>query len=170
MIAIDTQILVFAHRADTQWHERARARIVELAETGTKWAIPLHCLVEFYAKVTHPRLFRPPSTPAQAIAQIEAWLEAPTLMVLGDDVRTWQAMLPLLEAAQIAGERAYDARIAALCLQHGVTELWTSDRDFLAYPALRVRNPLIDIGEAREARATYTPRPSKKAGGRRRTR
>jgi uncharacterized protein len=169
MIAVDTQILVFAHRGDTPWHGRANQRIAELAELGVKWAIPMHCLVEFYAKVTHPRLYKPPSTPAQATDQIEAWLEAPTLMVLGDDVRTWSAMRPLLDAAQIVGEQTYDARIAAVCLQHGVTELWTNDRDFLRFPALRVRNPLIDIHPTRasEAATTYKIDRRKKRARRR---
>jgi predicted nucleic acid-binding protein len=37
----------------------------------------------------------------------------------------------------------HDARIAALCLQHGVRELWSADRDFNRFPALRTRNPLV---------------------------
>ncbi len=84
----------------------------------------------------------------------------------------------LLVAAKIVGARAYDARIAAVCLQYGVTELWTNDRDFLHFPALRVQNPLIDIhptraGEspatdaARSQRST-TPKPERTAPPRRR--
>jgi len=164
MIAVDTQILVFAHRADSPWHARAKQRIAELAENSVKWAIPMHCLVEFYAKVTNPRIYKPASTPVQAIDQIDAWLEAPTVTVLGDDGQTWTSMRSLLLAAQIIGERAYDARVAAVCIQNGVTELWTNDRDFLLFPALRVRNPLVDIHPTRtsEPRATYKPRSRKR--------
>jgi uncharacterized protein len=164
MIAIDTQILVYAHRQGLQWHDRARDRIAELVTSGTRWAIPMHCLIEFYAKVTH-RMFRPPSTPEQAIAQIDAWLQVPSLTVLGDDARTWATTRDLLEAAQIMGDQAHDARIAAVCLQHGVTELWTKDRNFLNYPALRVRDPLIDIHPTRasERRAAYKPATKKPA-------
>jgi len=39
--------------------------------------------------------------------------------------------------------RVPDVRIAALCLRHGVTELWSTDRDFSRFPALRVVNPLL---------------------------
>jgi hypothetical protein len=42
------------------------------------------------------------------------------------------------------GGALHHARIAALCLDHGVSELLTADRDFSRFPALRVRNPLID--------------------------
>lgn len=162
MIAIDTQILVYAHRADSPWHARARDRIAHLANTGIRWAIPMHCLVELYAKVTHPRLFKPPTPSELALAQIDIWLESPTVTLLTEDARTWSITRDLLGAARIAGDQAYDARIAAVCLQHGVTELWTSDRKFINYPALRVLNPLVDIHptHAGERRATYQPRPA----------
>jgi predicted nucleic acid-binding protein len=48
------------------------------------------------------------------------------------------------EDLSFAGAQVHDARIAALCLHHGVTELWTADRDFGRFPELRTRNPLID--------------------------
>jgi toxin-antitoxin system PIN domain toxin len=156
VIAVDTQILVYAHRRDSVWHERARERVGELASSGARWAIPLHCLVEVYTNVTRP--IRPDPTPPDiAIAQIDRWLESPSLTVLAEDQATWPFLRDLLRAARIVGPAAYDARIAAVCIQHGVTELWTADRDFLSYPTLRVRNPLVDIQPTRasEARATY---------------
>ena len=157
MIAIDTQILVYAHRRETRWHERARDRIAELANTGARWAIPLHCLVEMYGIVTRPRVHSPPSTPQETLEQIDLWLESPTLTVLADDARTWTTLRGLLAAGRVTGPACHDARIAAVCLQHGVTELWTDDRDFLRYPALRTRNPLIDVqpGRAGERRVRY---------------
>ncbi len=160
MIAIDTQILVYAHRSEVPWHVAARDKIAGLANGGIRWAIPLHCLVEFYATVTNRRLFRPASSPTQAIDQIDAWLEAPSVAALAEDVQTWPIAKDLLVAASIVGNHAYDARIAAVCLQHGVTELWTNDRDFLRFPALRVHNPLIDIPPTRagERRAVYRHR------------
>jgi predicted nucleic acid-binding protein len=48
----------------------------------------------------------------------------------------------LLAAGRIAGARVHDTRIAALCLAHGVRELWTADRDFSRFPALVTVNPL----------------------------
>ena len=157
MIAIDTQILVYAHRAEVPWHAVARDKIAALANGGIRWAIPMHCLLEFYATATNRRLYRPASSPAQAIDQIDAWLEAPSVAVLAEDVQTWSVARGLLSAASIVGNHAYDARIAAVCLQHGVTELWTNDRDFLRFPSLRVRNPLVDIPptHAGERRAVY---------------
>ena len=174
MIAIDTQILVYAHRGDATWHVRARDRLAELATSNTRWGIPVHCLVEFYATVTRG-LYTPPSTPEQAIAQVDAWLESPSLTLLSEDANTWSTARDLLLAAKIVGVTAYDARIAAVCLEHGVTELWTNDRDYLKFPALRVRNPLIDLhpsraGEARGVYQTRTPgKRSASASGTRRS-
>ena len=48
----------------------------------------------------------------------------------------------MLARGQVSGPLVHDARIAALCVSHGVHELWTADRDFGRFPALQVRNPL----------------------------
>ena len=168
MIALDTQILVFAHRRDHRWYAVASAKLSKLAESGAPWAIPMHCLVEMYAKVTKEKFFDPPSTPSEALGQIDIWLESPSLAILTESLQSWSVTRDLISAAQIKGDQAYDARIAAVCLQHGVTELWTDDRDFLRFPALRVRNPLIDIQptHAGERRATYgVPRRRPRAAG-----
>jgi uncharacterized protein len=42
----------------------------------------------------------------------------------------------------VAGPKIHDARIAAVCLQNGIGELWTIDRDFSRYTGLKVWNPL----------------------------
>jgi uncharacterized protein len=120
----------------------------------------MHCLGEFFTAATRPNYYCPPSTPVQAVAQIDAWLEAPSVTVLSEDVQTWATLRGLITAGSIVGPKAYDARIAAVCLQHGVTELWTHDRDFSRFPALRVRNPMIDIHPtgASEPRAAFQTR------------
>jgi uncharacterized protein len=172
VIAIDTQIMIYAHRGESPWHGRARDRLGELAASSVPWGIPMHCLTEFYAKVTKPGLYRPPSTPAQAIAQVDEWLSAPRVSVLDENSRTWLVLRDLLLAARTTGARVYDARIAAVCIQHGVTELWTNDRDYLAFPALRVRNPLVDIQPtgAKEPRVAYrTGSPGRRRRPRRAT-
>ena len=53
------------------------------------------------------------------------------------------------EPARIAGPQLHDARVAALCLHHGVQTLWSADRDFGRFPELEVRNPLLADTRAR---------------------
>ncbi len=143
MIAVDTNLLVYAHRQDSPWHDAAEARIRELAEGRVQWAIPWPCLHEFLAIVTHPRIYAPPTPLSAAIDQITAWLESPRLVLLAESEGYWGILHPLLDAARVAGSQVHDARIAALCRLHGIAELWSADRDFSRFPDLTVRNPLV---------------------------
>ncbi|HZW10252.1 MAG TPA: TA system VapC family ribonuclease toxin [Phycisphaerales bacterium] len=143
MIGIDTQLLVYAARGETDWHAVALRVLVDLAESGRPWAIPWPCVHEFISTVTRPRLFNPPNTPEQAFAAVTAWMESPSLVLLHEGSTHFARLRELAFAAKIVGARIHDARIAALCLENGVQEFWTADRDFSAFPSLRVRNPLV---------------------------
>lgn len=143
MIAVDTNILVYAHREDSPFHEPAFQRVAELAEGRAVWAIPWPCIHEFIAVVTHPRIYAPPTPLAQTLDQVDAWLEAPTLSLLAESATHWPTLRALLAGGRIAGAQVHDARIAALCRQHGVRELWSADRDFNRFAGLTVVNPLV---------------------------
>jgi len=84
LIAADTNILVYAHRADSEWHEQARSRIESLAQGRVSWGLPWPCIHEFLAIVSHPRIYDPPSTVVQALDQVDAWLESPVAEVLAE--------------------------------------------------------------------------------------
>ncbi|MDH3209024.1 MAG: PIN domain-containing protein [Burkholderiaceae bacterium] len=142
MIAIDTNILVYAHREDSDWHAVAAARVTEVAEGRAPWAIPWPCIHEFLAIVTHQRIFSPPTPLASAIDQVDAWMESPTLVLLSESGDYWRELRLTIKAGRVVGPQIHDARIAALCLQHGVRELWSADRDFGRFPVLRTTNPL----------------------------
>jgi toxin-antitoxin system PIN domain toxin len=142
VIAVDTNILVYAHREDSDWHASACERVTGLAEGKAQWALPWPCLHEFIAIVTHPKIFKPPTPLPVAIDQINAWLESPSVTLLAESPHHWQQLCELLQTGRIAGPMVHDARIAALCLQHGVRQLWSVDRDFGRFPALAVTNPL----------------------------
>ena len=143
MIAVDTNILVYAHREDSPFHEAAFLCVAELADGLASWAIPWPCLHEFLAVATHPRIYTPPTPLAQALDQVEAWLASPTLVLLAETSEHWPRLRALLEAGRVAGPQVHDARVAALCQQHGVRELWSADRDFSRFAGLAVKNPLI---------------------------
>jgi toxin-antitoxin system PIN domain toxin len=143
VIAVDTNILVYAHRRDSPFHAAASGRIRELAEGRAPWALPWPCVHEFYSVVTHPRIYGPPSTCDQAIGQVGAWLESPSVVPLSEGPAYWPGLAGLLATGKITGPAVHDARIAALCLANGVRELWSADRDFSRFPALRAVNPLV---------------------------
>jgi toxin-antitoxin system PIN domain toxin len=142
VIALDTNILVYAHRRDSAWHGAAAGCVRRVAEAGAPWAIPWPCIHEFVAIVSHPRIYDPPSSLDAAIEQVDAWLESPALVLLAERGGYWESLRELLQKAKAAGPRVHDARVAALCLAHGVRELWSADRDFSRFADLTVRNPL----------------------------
>lgn len=143
MIAIDTNILVYAHRRDSPWHVPAASAVAALAEGRSRWALPWPCVHEFFGVVTHPRIYRPPTSPDAALDQIDAWLESPTVELIAEDVGYWPALRDVLQTSQVQGARVHDARIAALCALHGVRTLWSADRDFSRFPSLETHNPLL---------------------------
>jgi len=143
VIAVDTNILVYAHRTDTTSHQTAAACLRELARSGTPWAIPWPCVHEFLGVVTHPRIFEEPTPLAVAFDIVDAWRESPSLALLSEWGGYWGWLRRLMDEGGIAGPRVHDARIAALCLSHAVRELWTVDRDFSRFPELATRNPLV---------------------------
>ncbi len=144
MIAVDTNILVYAHRSDTEMHNAAAQTLRQLAESPNNWAIPWPCIHEFIAIVTHPRIFDPPSTPDEAINQVEAWMESPSLVMLSETASYWKKLCHLIQASRLVGPLVHDARIMALCQVHGTTTLWTADRDFSRFPGVvTITNPLL---------------------------
>ena len=143
MIAIDSNILIYAHRQDSKWHRPALLSINNIIAQSGFWAITWPSVHEFVLISTHPRIYAPPTTLQQAIAQMELWMSAPNVRILGETSSHWEELKTLALHGQIVGPLIHDARIAAICLQHGVTELWTADRDFSRFPKLKTRNPLV---------------------------
>ena len=156
MIAVDTNLLVYASREESSWYPTAHRCLGSLAESAAPWAIPWPCLHEFLSVMTHPRVFRPPTPLQIALDQIDAWMQSPSLLLLSEGAGYWESFRELVDSAKVVGPKVHDARIATVCLQHGVDVLWTADRDFSRFAGLRLRNPLIDpAGEVHERRERY---------------
>ncbi len=142
MIAVDTNILVYAYDESSPAHERALAAMKRLAGEPS-WGLPWIVVGEFYAVLCDGRLWREPR-PSEALEALDFWIATPGVRLLAEPPGHWPRLRGLLAGARPLGRRVHDARIAAVCLAAGVDELWSSDRDFSWYPELRVRNPLVD--------------------------
>ena len=142
MIAVDTNILVYAHREDTPEHERALRALRTLDAAALGWAVPWSCVHEFFGVVTHPRIYDRPSTVAEAFAAIDD-LSTMGARLLSESSAHRQILGRICEQSGFVGPRVHDARIAAICIGHGVSELWTADRDYSYFPELKTRNPLV---------------------------
>ena len=143
MIAIDTNILVYAHRRDSEFHKQAKAVLTNLAENKSSWAIPWSCIHEFMAVTTHSKIFSPPSKISEASKQVGFWLESPSLRLLKEEDDYWKVFSNLLTISKTTGAAIHDARIAAVCLTNGVNTIYSLDRDFSRFKPLKVLNPLI---------------------------
>lgn len=153
MIALDTNILVYARREETAHHARARRLLTGLAEGEAPWALPWPCVYEFLKVVTHPRVFSPPTDLDVALEDLDSIFGSQSLVLLGEGPGHSGHLRSMVQAGRASGNLAHDAHIAALVLEHGVRELWTADRDFTRFPGLRIHNPF------------ESPRPSERAGG-----
>ncbi|MBL9038616.1 MAG: PIN domain-containing protein [Archangium sp.] len=147
MIAVDTNLLVYAHRTESPFHAEAKERVESLRSGRAMWAIPWPVVHEFLGVVTNPRIFRTPTPRSVAVATVDALTAGGTLQLLAESEGYWAKLTSLIAAARVEGARIHDARVAALCLHHGVSELWTADRDFSLFPALKTRNPLVSVAK-----------------------
>jgi toxin-antitoxin system PIN domain toxin len=147
--ALDTNILVFAEIANNPFHARAMQILRECSEGAVAWAIPWPCIYEFLRVVTHSRVYHPPVPHEKALADVRLILGSPSLVLLSETDRHAEVMEEVVRASAATGNLVHDAHIAALCLEHGVSELVTGDRDFLRFEGLRIVDPFADSGGQR---------------------
>lgn len=142
MLAVDTNLLVYAHRREPDEHEIARELVRELAEGSETWAIPWPCVYEFFSVVTNPRIWKDSaSTPKQAWAQLSDWFAAPGLRLLAETEGFAAIFADFARKPRVCGPVIHDARVAAICHAHGIERLLSRDRDFSLFPEIRVENP-----------------------------
>ncbi len=138
MIAVDTNVLVYAHRAETDLHASAVVGLTTLAEGNEPWALPIFCATEFLRVVTHPKVFNPPSTVTEALGFIDGLLASPTCEVACPKTTFIDRLGAVIRESDARGNLVFDAQIAALCGQHGITTIFTHDHDFERFPQLTI--------------------------------
>lgn len=139
MIAVDTNVLIYAHRAETSLHAVASQKLVALAEGATRWGLPVFCIGEFIRVVTHRRVFNPPSTLSQATGFLANVVASPSCRIVRPGRDFTGLLVDTVLQAGARGNLVFDAQIAALCREHGIATILTNDRDFDRFRDLRVR-------------------------------
>ena len=140
MIAVDSNVLIYAHRGETEWHDAAASRLVALAEGAERWGLPVFCVTEFMRVVTHARVFNPPSSVSQAAAFVTSVAAAPSCEVVRPGPGFLELLMDTARQADAHGNLIFDAQIAALCLEQGIDTVLTNDREFERFGALRVQS------------------------------
>ena len=144
MIAVDTNVLVYAHRPELPQHEAAASRLVALGESPARWAIPVFCLGEFIRVITHPKLFNPPHSAREACEALSRLLASPSVTVLSPGVGYPELLAEAIREGNTVGNLVFGAQIVALCREHGVSRLLTEDRDFDRFRGLSKERLAID--------------------------
>ena len=143
MIAVDTNILVYAARTEYSFHKEAHRALTELSASGSRWAIPWPCAHEFLSVVTNQKIHRPATSQELAMQFLKNCSLFPNFHFVGEGAGYLEIIDNLLASSKASGGMIHEAKIAAICLHHGVSELWTADRDFSRFPKLKTRNPLV---------------------------
>jgi toxin-antitoxin system PIN domain toxin len=142
VIAIDTNLLVYAHRSGVPEHVPAQHAIERASEDPRGWGVALATIAEFWMNVTHPAAAGGPSTTEQALDFIAALFSNGPGTVWMPREPFWNRFLQLASDLDVRGVRVFDLQIALTAFDNGATEIWTHDQDFVAFPGLRVRDPL----------------------------
>lgn len=141
MIAIDTNLLIYAHRSGTREHRSARSAIEAACGSVGGCAITLPSIAEFFSVVTHPAASGQPSSPEDAAAFLAALEEVGTV-VLGPGPAFSRRLVQTAADLAVTGARIFDLQIGLCALDGGATELWTHDARFVKIPGLVIRDPL----------------------------
>lgn len=141
IVALDTNILVYAHREEAEHHQAAKRLVARYADGDAPWALAWPCLYEFLRVVTHPRVFHPPTRQTVAWQAVESLLDSPSLMLLTETQTHRHLLGDIVASASLAGNLFHDAHIAALLSEHGIHEILTTDEDFRRFAGLKVTHP-----------------------------
>lgn len=141
---VDTNILVYATHTGSPWHDRARA-LVEHLVAGPRLAYLLWPAVLGYLRiVTHPNILGSPLSSHQAMSNIEALMAPAHMRVAGEGNDFWPAFLEVSSDVTPRGNLVPDAHLVALMREHGVSTIWSHDRDLRRFRGITVKDPFSE--------------------------
>src|SRR5512144_3268758 len=99
----DVNILVFAHREDTDQHVQNAKWLTALATADEPFALSELVLQGFLRVVTNRRIFASPSRFAEALRFVDELLRRPTCRLLRPGDRHWPIFVALCEQTDASG-------------------------------------------------------------------
>ncbi len=138
---LDVNLLVYAADETTKQHDRARALLDWVATRPAVTYLFWPVILGYIRIATHPSILQSPLTPAAASADIDDLIGRPQIVVAGEGERFWGAFDRVTATVSPRGDLVPDAHLVALMHEHGVSTIWTNDRDFRKFDGIRVRNP-----------------------------
>lgn len=137
----DVNLLVYATHRGSPFHEKAKA-LVERFLAGPDLVYLLWPVALGYLRiVTHPTLLDAPLAPDIAVDNIEQFVSQPHVRQVGEIGGFWPVYRRVADAVKPKGNLVPDAHIVALMRQHGISTIWSHDRDFRKFEGITVRDP-----------------------------
>ena len=142
MIAVDTNVLVYAADEDSAFHNACRNWLERQRASPDAWYSTWSIVYEFLRVTTHPRVMRRPWPVVEAWNFIDGLLASPGLEVLVQtDRHAAVAAEVVRELPFLSGNLLHDAHTAILLREHGIARICTRDADFNRFPFLEVIDP-----------------------------
>jgi toxin-antitoxin system PIN domain toxin len=139
-VTVDTNVLVYAsNEADAQ-HGPARALVERLAAGPDLVYLFWPALMGYLRIVTHPAVLPRPLAPRDAIGNVTALLSLGHVRAPGESDAFWDAF-KTTAGDRLRGNEVPDAPVAALMREHGVTTIYTRDRDYRRFDGIQVQDP-----------------------------
>jgi len=141
---LDTNLLLYASNVDAPEQPRASALLQHLA-AGPDLVVLLWPVIMAYLRIaTHPSIFSRPLAHADAVTNVEALVARPHVRVVGESERFWRAYRTVSSEVPARGNGVPDGHLVALMVDHGISSIWSRDRDFRKYRGIAVRDPFDD--------------------------
>ena len=141
MVLPDVNVLVYAHREDAPLHDAYLEWLQCVVNADEAFGLSEFVLSGFVRVATHPKVFKTPSSIADAIAFADQLREQPNCVPVNPGPRHWGIFTRLCLDSGVKGNLVPDAYFAALAIESGC-EWVSSDRDFSRFKGLRWRHPL----------------------------
>jgi toxin-antitoxin system PIN domain toxin len=138
MLVVDTNILVYAIREETQYHLKAKKKLFKLANGDEPWGIPIFCLGEYLRLLTHPKVFTPPTPIKLALDNLQSLLETPSCSLLLANSNFGSFFVDECLSIEAMGNQVFDVQIVALMRSLGCKRILTLDSDFRKYEKITV--------------------------------
>lgn len=143
--AIDTNILLYASNSSSESFETAYALVERLARGPELLYLFWPVAMGFLRLSTNPALTDKPLSPSEALASLNDLAERDHVRTPGEGPG-FLAVYRDTASAGTRGKDVTDAHIAALMRQHGVSTIYTRDRDFRRFDGIRVQDPFAGQG------------------------
>lgn len=141
MKLLDVNILVHAHREDSDRHSEIKDWLEQALEEPAGVAVSELVLSGCLRVITHPKVFRQPTPLPIAIQFVEALRDLEGVRILAPGEKHWRLFTGLCRKSEARGNLIPDAYHAALAIETGC-EWVTLDRGFARFAGLKVRHPL----------------------------